>query len=126
VDVVHKVIEQPISSWSYKAEALSTRHLGPVAQDFYAAFGFGEDDKHITTVDEGGAALAAIQGLNELLEEKMGGFQPWKRRYPPSKTYRKAGGLSSGMGRRIAALEKPIEAEQKTLIALSAAEKSER
>jgi len=71
VDVVHKVIEQPISSWSYKAEALSTRHLGPVAQDFYAAFGFGEDDKHITTVDEGGATLAAIRDL----------MSSWKKRW---------------------------------------------
>jgi hypothetical protein len=34
-----------------------------VAQDFYKAFGLGLDDKHITTIDEGGVALAAIQGL---------------------------------------------------------------
>ena len=39
-----------------------------MAQDFYAAFGIGPDDKHITTVDEGGVALAAIQGLNEKVE----------------------------------------------------------
>ena len=39
-----------------------------MAQDFYAAFGLGADDKHITTVDEGGVALAAIQGLNQKLE----------------------------------------------------------
>jgi hypothetical protein len=34
-----------------------------MAQDFYAAFGVGEDDTHITTVDADGVALAAIQGL---------------------------------------------------------------
>jgi len=35
-----------------------------MAQDFHAAFGFGgDDDKHITTIDEGGVALAAIQEL---------------------------------------------------------------
>jgi len=28
----------------------SSRHLGPMAQDFYAAFGVGLDDKHIATV----------------------------------------------------------------------------
>ncbi|MGP8240136.1 MAG: peptidase S74, partial [Limisphaerales bacterium] len=44
-------------------------HLGPMAQDFYAAFSLGADDKHITTIDEGGVALAAIQGLNQKLEE---------------------------------------------------------
>ena len=42
-----------------------------MAQDFHAAFGLnGGDDKHISVVDEGGVALAAIQGLNKKLEEK--------------------------------------------------------
>jgi trimeric autotransporter adhesin len=58
-----KVARMPISSWSYKAEAPSVRHVGPMAQDFYKAFGLGLDNKHITTIDEGGVALAAIQGL---------------------------------------------------------------
>ena len=40
-----------------------------MAQDFYAAFNVGTDEKHINTVDEGGVALAAIQGLNEKLKE---------------------------------------------------------
>jgi hypothetical protein len=40
-----------------------------MAQDFHAAFGLGTDDKHIATVDADGVALAAIQGLNEMLEE---------------------------------------------------------
>jgi uncharacterized protein YlxW (UPF0749 family) len=36
-----------------------------MAQDFHAAFGLdGGDDRHISVVDEGGVALAAIQGLN--------------------------------------------------------------
>jgi len=40
-----------------------------MAQDFSSAFALGQDDKHISVVDEGGVALAAIQGLNEKLEE---------------------------------------------------------
>ncbi|MGA2053340.1 MAG: peptidase S74, partial [Opitutales bacterium] len=40
-------------------------------QDFYAAFKVGPDDKHITTVDEGGVALAAIQGLNQKLQQQL-------------------------------------------------------
>jgi len=40
-----------------------------MAQDFYAAFGLGIDDKHIVTVDADGVAFAAIQGLYELIEE---------------------------------------------------------
>jgi hypothetical protein len=61
--VLDKVARMPITSWSYKAEKPSVRHIGPIAQDFYAAFGLGLDDKHISTIDEGGVALAAIQGL---------------------------------------------------------------
>ncbi len=40
----------------------------PMAQDFYSLFDIGTDDKHIAPIDEGGVALAAIQGLNEKLE----------------------------------------------------------
>jgi len=40
-----------------------------VAQDFQAAFKLSGDDKHIATVDEEGVALAAIQGLNQKLNE---------------------------------------------------------
>jgi hypothetical protein len=59
----------PISVWNYKSQNSSIRHMGPTAQEFYAAFGLGEDDKHITTVDADGVALAAIQGLHQLVKE---------------------------------------------------------
>ncbi len=39
--------------------------MGPMAQDFRAAFGLGVNDTSIVTVDADGVALAAIQGLNE-------------------------------------------------------------
>jgi hypothetical protein len=55
----------PVQRWRYKAEGARVRHIGPTAQDFYSAFGLGLDDRHITTVDESGVALAAIQGLYE-------------------------------------------------------------
>jgi hypothetical protein len=63
VDVLNKLVALPVSRWTYKNDDQHTRHLGPVAQDFHAAFGLGADDKHIATIDEGGVALAAIKGL---------------------------------------------------------------
>ena len=70
-DVLARVAALPITEWKYKVEPDGTEHLGPMAQDFHAAFGLnGPDDKHIATVDEEGVALAAIQGLNQKLEEK--------------------------------------------------------
>ena len=72
--VLDKVARLPISEWQYKGREQQpsdgTRHIGPMAQDFHAAFAVGRDEKHITTVDADGVALAAIQGLNEKLEEK--------------------------------------------------------
>lgn len=68
-EVLAKVAAMPITRWNFK-EDKSAAHLGPMAQDFKAAFDLGADDKHIATVDEEGVALAAIQGLNEKLDEK--------------------------------------------------------
>jgi hypothetical protein len=56
----------PIERWSYKGEPV--RHLGPMAQDFAAAFGLGADDRHIFPLDAAGVALAAIQGLQALAQ----------------------------------------------------------
>ncbi len=61
--VLDKVAALPIERWSYKSER-GVRHVGPMAQDFYAAFKVGEDDKHITSIDEDGVALAAIKALH--------------------------------------------------------------
>lgn len=60
----------PIRSWSYLAEGPGVRHLGPLAEEFRAAFGLGDSDRHITTVDADGVALAAIQGLYRVVQEQ--------------------------------------------------------
>ena len=69
-DVLARLAQIPIQTWNYKSQDPSIRHIGPMAQDFYAAFGVGHDDKHISTVDADGVALAAIQGLYQLVQEK--------------------------------------------------------
>jgi hypothetical protein len=70
VAVLEKVAALPLSTWSYKAQDSSVRHMGPMAQDFHASFGLGADEKRITSVDADGVALAAIQGLNQRLKER--------------------------------------------------------
>jgi len=69
-EILKKVIALPMNSWQYKTQEAKFRHLGPMAQDFYAAFHLGESDKGIDVVDADGVALAAIQGLHTLLAEK--------------------------------------------------------
>jgi hypothetical protein len=53
--------------------------MGPMAQDFKAAFGVGESDTGITSVDADGVALAAIKGLNQKLEEKEAAIEALRK-----------------------------------------------
>jgi hypothetical protein len=66
--VLAKVAELPISTWRFKQA--SERHMGPMAQDFAAAFGLGTDDKHIALNDLSGVALAAIKALHATVNAK--------------------------------------------------------
>jgi hypothetical protein len=69
--ILARVASLPISEWSYhrEIEAGGVRHIGPMAQDFQAAFGIGPSDRHINPLDASGVSLAAIQALNENLTE---------------------------------------------------------
>ena len=69
--VLEKVSRLSVTEWNLTTQPASVRHLGPMAQDFKAAFGLGEDDRHISGSDADGVALAAIQGLNQKLEETV-------------------------------------------------------
>lgn len=71
LDILAKLVEMPVQTWTWKNEKETVRHLGPVAQDFFSAFNLGVDNRHISTMDANGIALAAIQGLNRKLEEKL-------------------------------------------------------
>lgn len=68
--ILDKLASVPIQTWNYKTDSGAVRHIGPVSQDFRAAFDLGVDDKHISTVDADGVALAAIQGLYQMMLEK--------------------------------------------------------
>jgi hypothetical protein len=69
--VLNRAVSIPILSWNFTNDASGGRHIGPMAQDFYAAFGVGPDDKHIATVDADGVALAAIQGLHQFVKTQQ-------------------------------------------------------
>ncbi len=64
-----KVLALPITSWAYKTDA-GVRHIGPMAEDFYDAFSVGGTNKGISVTDSAGVTLAAIQGLNQVVQEK--------------------------------------------------------
>ena len=68
--LLDKVGALPVSSWVFKSDP-QKNHVGPMAQDFHAAFGLdGDDDKHINLTDIAGVSLAAIQELNKQMKEQ--------------------------------------------------------
>jgi hypothetical protein len=68
-EVLRRLQEMPIYTWNGKGQDPAGPHMGPMAQDFHAAFDLGEDDTHISTIDLDGVALAAIQGLHAQNQE---------------------------------------------------------
>ncbi|MDP9000789.1 MAG: tail fiber domain-containing protein [Myxococcota bacterium] len=68
--VLESVARMPISTWSYKSDDPSVRHLGPMAQDFHAAFGLGSTDRAYDPIDAHGVELAAIKALYERVQKE--------------------------------------------------------
>lgn len=68
--VLAKLVATPVTEWNLISQDSAIRHIGPMAQDFQAAFHVGEDDRHISTTDADGVAFAAIQGLHQMVQEK--------------------------------------------------------
>jgi len=78
-DILAKLRTIPIRRWGYRSEADEVRHLGPTAQDFYAAFGLGSDERSIGTVDADGVALAAVQALDTRTREQAAALEKLKQ-----------------------------------------------
>jgi trimeric autotransporter adhesin len=96
----------PIESWSFKTEDPAVRHIGPMAQDFKAAFGVGSDEKHINSLDADGVALAAIQGLYKITQDQ--GAQITQQQ-----------GQIAGLQEQVSTLEKRLDALEKNQVAKS-------
>jgi hypothetical protein len=94
--VLAKVDTLPISFWTYKQDDPKIRHMGPMAQDFAAAFGLGEDERHIAPIDVAGVSLAAIKALHQEVEQKDAAIQALRQQ-------------NDDLARRMAELEAKIE-----------------
>ena len=68
--ILAQIAAMPISNWNYITQDESIRHIGPMAQDFFSAFGLGEDNRRISSVDADGIALAAIKELHKVMAEQ--------------------------------------------------------
>jgi hypothetical protein len=68
--VLAKLEAMPISSWNYLGAGADDRHLGPVAEDFHAAFGLGTSDHFVAPTDLAGVALASVKALQDEVRER--------------------------------------------------------
>jgi hypothetical protein len=99
--VLDRLAQVPVERWNYKWEADdSIPHIGPMAQDFKAAFYPGRDDKSITTLEFDGVELAAIQGLNQKLKEKDAEIE----------TLKEGASKVDSLEKRLAELEQAVQA----------------
>ncbi|MFL5383998.1 MAG: tail fiber domain-containing protein [Longimicrobiaceae bacterium] len=62
-DLLLRLRAVPVSTWNYLSQDRSIRHMGPMAQDFAAAFGLGESELLINSLDLDGVNLAGVQAL---------------------------------------------------------------
>jgi hypothetical protein len=71
-ELVARLAEVPITTWNYSSQDAAIRHIGPMAEDFNALIDGlgGEGEDYINTLDADGVALAAIQGLYQLVQEQ--------------------------------------------------------
>jgi hypothetical protein len=77
--VLESVAQMPIATWSYTSDEPSIRHMGPMAQDFHAAFGLGDTDRAYDPIDAHGVAFAAIQGLYEQMQRQEARIEALER-----------------------------------------------
>src|SRR4030095_2775398 len=49
--VLARIAGMAVREWNYKSQDSTVRHVGPTAQDFYAAFRLAASDTTITTTD---------------------------------------------------------------------------
>ncbi len=67
--LLEKIANLRIRNYKLRSQNDGTRHIGPVAQEFYNAFGFGETNTAINMADADGVLFAAIQALYQENQE---------------------------------------------------------
>ncbi len=104
--VLQRVVAMPLTEWNAKLDP-AQRHIGPVAEDWWAHFRLGPDDKHVSPTDVGGVALAAIKGLNQVVSEKDAAIVQLRQTVDGLQQQ------NSELADRMAAIEKLLEAQPK-------------
>ena len=104
--VLGRLRKVPITSWNYIAEGKQVRHLGPMAEDFYAQFGLGTGNTSIGVQDLSGVGIAAIKELDDQLQQKTAEVERLKGEVDQ---LRKS---QSDLEKRLEAIERSVRRDQ--------------
>jgi hypothetical protein len=63
--LLERLVTVPVREYGLDGQNESVRHIGPTAQEFGAALGYGETETGINLADADGVLLAAVQALYE-------------------------------------------------------------
>ena len=69
-DILARLRALEVTRWNYRDDAQQTEHIGPMSQDFNAAFAVGERDDRLAMLDVNGVTVVAIQELARQLDER--------------------------------------------------------
>jgi TolA-binding protein len=105
-DVLSRLRKIPVTSWNYISEGRQVRHLGPMAEDFYAQFGLGTGNTSIGVQDLAGVSIAAVKELDAQLQEKNAEIERLQNEIKQMKS------SQNELEKRLAAIEQAIK-EQK-------------
>lgn len=74
--ILDRLCRMPVTEWRYRWEPEGTRHIGPMAQDFWSTFRLGNSNRVIGIVDGLGILMKAVQELAgevRALKTRLGG-----------------------------------------------------
>ena len=106
-DVLSKLRNIPITSWNYIDEGKTVRHIGPMAEDFFAQFGLGTNNISIGVQDLAGVSLAAVKELDAQLQTKTEEVNQLQEEVKQLRA------TQSDMEKRLAALEEMVRQQNK-------------
>ncbi len=108
-DVLARLRKIPVSTWNYISEGQQVRHMGPMAEDFYQAFGLGTSNIAIGVQDLAGVSLAAVKALDARTTELQQRTTEVEQLRNEVDALRNA---NAKMEQRLAALEQSMQQQQ--------------
>jgi hypothetical protein len=105
-DVLSRLRQIQVTSWNYIDEGRTVRHIGPMAEDFFAQFGFGTGNTSIGVQDLAGVSIAAVKELDLQLQQKNAEIERLQNEIKQMKA------SQTELERRLAAIEQSLKAQQ--------------